>query len=87
MIAAASEASTGPSGREHPPGGSLTCWTASVTAAHTLAFLPILPTELTQNSFHFQAARQGRALAPERLLPGFPPKLSAARSTPLHLPG
>lgn len=29
-----------------------------------------------------QVARQGRPLAPARLLPGFPPKLSAARRTP-----
>lgn len=34
-----------------------------------------------------QVARQGRPLAPERLLPGFPPKLSAGPSTPQHLPG
>lgn len=34
-----------------------------------------------------QAARQGRPLAPERLLPGFPPKLSAGSSPSRHLPG
>lgn len=88
VTAAASEASSGQAGKECTPCGSLMShWTASVIAAQRLGFLPIPPAELTQSSFYFQVARQGRALAPERLLPGFPSKLSAARSTPLPLPG
>lgn len=34
-----------------------------------------------------QVARPARALAPGRLLHGFPPRLSAAHSIPLRLPG